>query len=157
MNPIQWVIGLVQWFATGIQFALEHLHAAFATVAPLRAIGAFGLAIIVTTLAIRLLLFPLFGWQLNNARRLQEQQRRIQPQIQEVRRKYKKDPRKTAEELQRVYRENNMSPFSAAQGCLPALVQAPVLYALYYAIRQSTQHLHADLGFLWVSDVSKSA
>jgi YidC/Oxa1 family membrane protein insertase len=145
-NPFQWV--------------LEQLTTAFAGVTPLAAIGPFGIAVIVLTVAIRALLFPVFGWQLRTSRRIQSEQRKVAPQLQELRKKYKGQPQKLSAEMNKVYREHGISPFSGLTGCIPALVQMPVLIGLYQAIRAaSTSHLltNADKGFLWINDVSLSA
>jgi YidC/Oxa1 family membrane protein insertase len=140
------------------QWVLEQLTNAFSAVSVLSAIGSFGLAVIVLTIAIRGVLFPVFAWQLKNTRRIQAEQRRIGPQLQELRKKYKGQPQKLSAEMNKLYHEHGISPFSGLSGCLPLLVQMPVLIGLYNAIRQATQHIeNAHKGFLWISDLSKSA
>ena len=129
---------------------------------PLAHIGALGIAVIITTLGIRTILFPLFAWQLKTSRKMQEQQRLIGPQIAEVRKKFKGQSQKLTEEMQKVYKEHGMSPFSGLSGCLPLLVQLPVIYSLYNGIKSAVTSLtahgaHPDLHFLWLSDVSKSS
>jgi len=145
-NPFQWV--------------LEELSKAFSQVAPLATIGAFGVAVIVLTIAIRAVLFPVFGWQLRTSRRIQAEQRKVAPYLQELRKKYKGQPQKLSQEMNKVYREHGISPFSSLTGCIPALVQMPVLIGLYVSISNATKELtklHISHGFLWISDVSKSA
>ena len=143
--------------ATPFQWVLEHLTTAFTQIGPLDAMGAFGVAVIVLTIAIRTVLFPVFGWQLRTSRRIQSEQRRVAPQLQELRKKYKGQPQKLSAEMNKVYREHGISPFSGLTGCIPALVQMPVLIGLYYSISQATKNLHSGKGFLWISDVSQSA
>jgi YidC/Oxa1 family membrane protein insertase len=129
-------------------------------VAPLATIGAFGLAVIVLTIAIRAVLFPVFGWQLRTSRRIQSEQRKVAPQLQELRKKYKGQPQKLSAEMNKVYREHGISPFSGLTGCIPALVQMPVLIGLYVSINNATRQLsamHISKGFLWITDVSQSA
>jgi YidC/Oxa1 family membrane protein insertase len=127
-----------------IDWALTHLTTYFHDNGVSRSIGAFGLAIIVVTLVIRGGLFPVFAWQLRT-------------QMQEIRKKYKKEPQKLQEEMMKLYREHNISPFSSLTGCLPMLVQLPIIYGLYNGIRSATGSLGGhDLGFLWISDVSQS-
>jgi len=147
------------FLAAPLQWLLEQLTRAFNGVAPLSSIGAFGLAVIVTTIAIRAVLFPVFNWQLRTSRRIQSEQRKVAPQIQELRKKYKKEPQKLSAEMNKVYREHGISPFSGLTGCLPALVQAPVLIGLYNAIRNASApgHLVGHPGFLWISNVSQSS
>jgi YidC/Oxa1 family membrane protein insertase len=143
--------------ASPIDWALTHLTTTRRDYSITRAIGPFGLAVIIVTLAIRALLFPLFGWQLRTQRRIQAEQRLVAPQLQEIRKKFKRDPKKMQEETMKVYREHGISPFSGLTGCLPLLVQLPIIYSLYNGIRSATNDLpHSDLGFLWISDVSKS-
>src|SRR6266852_3308614 len=91
--------------------------------------GDFGLSIVVLTLIIKLLLFPLTLKQLKSMKANQQ----LQPQIQEIRKKYaKKDQQaQQVQALQALYKEYGVSPLT---GCLPMVVQLPVLYGLYYAL-----------------------
>lgn len=87
----------------------------------------YGLAIIVLTVIIKLLLFPLTLKQLKSMKANQQ----LQPKMQEIRKLYAKDSQRQAQEMQALYREFGINPLS---GCLPLLVQLPVLYGLYYAL-----------------------
>jgi YidC/Oxa1 family membrane protein insertase len=139
------------------QYCLEFFTNIFKVIGPLNTIGAFGLAIVVTTIIIRGALFPIFGWQLRTSRRIQSEQRLIAPQLAELRKKYKREPQKLSEEMKKLYAEHQVSPFSSLSGCLPALVQMPVLIGLYRGITNATTHLNGvGKGFLWITDVSKS-
>jgi YidC/Oxa1 family membrane protein insertase len=138
------------------QYCLQFFSNIFASIGPLNTVGAFGLAVIVTTIIIRGALFPIFGWQLRTSRRIQAEQRLIAPQLAELRKKYKKEPQKLSEEMKKLYAEHQVSPFSSLSGCLPALVQMPVLIGLYRGITAATTNLHTGLGFLWIKDVSLS-
>lgn len=99
--------------------------------------GDFGLSIVVLTLIIKLLLFPLTLKQLKSMKANQQ----LQPQIQEIRKKYAKDQQAQVQALQALYKEYGVSPLT---GCLPMVVQLPVLYGLYYAlfdvVRASSYH-----------------
>jgi YidC/Oxa1 family membrane protein insertase len=86
--------------------------------------GDWGMAIILVTLAIRLILLPLTWKQTKSMVELQ----RIQPKIKELQVKYKDDKEKLQEETLKFYQENKVNPFG---GCLPLLLQMPVLFALY--------------------------
>lgn len=89
--------------------------------------GSFGLAIIAFTIIIRVVTWPLTLRQLNSTRAMQS----IQPKIQEIQKKYN-DPKRRQEEIMRVYREAGVNPL----GCLgPMVLQIPILFALFYAIR----------------------
>jgi YidC/Oxa1 family membrane protein insertase len=85
-----------------------------------------GLAIIVLTMIIRLALVPLTRQQLKSSKAMQE----LQPEIKRLREKYK-DQQQQAKALQELYKEKGVNPLA---GCLPLLIQLPVLYGLYYAL-----------------------
>lgn len=84
----------------------------------------FGVAIILLTLIIRLILSPLSIKALGSQKALT----RLQPQIKEIQAKFKDDREKQTREIMEIYRQNKVNPFS---GCLPLLVQLPILIALY--------------------------
>ena len=92
-----------------------------------RTIGDFGLSIIVLTLIVRLILFPLTLKQLRSMKAMQA----LQPQLAEIRKKYK-DQKAQLEATQALYKEYGVNP--VAGSCLPLLVQMPVLFALFYAL-----------------------
>jgi YidC/Oxa1 family membrane protein insertase len=155
-NPLT-IFSILQY---PFQWVLEELVKVFTAVPPLKAIGAFGLSVMVLTIAIRAVLFPVFGWQLRTSRRIQAEQRLVAPQLQELRKKYKKEPQRLSQEMNALYKEHGISPFSSLTGCIPALVQMPVLIGLYQSIRHFTNPgvlAPGDKGFLWISDVTQSA
>lgn len=89
--------------------------------------GSFGLAIIVFTVVMRAIMFPLTLRQLRSSRALSA----IQPKMRELQKKYK-DPRRRSEETMKLYREAGVNPL----GCLfPMLIQMPIWIALYQVIR----------------------
>ena len=90
--------------------------------------GDFALSIIVLTLIIKLVLFPLTLKQLKSMKATQA----LQPQMQEIRKKYAKDQQGQAVAMQALYKEYGVNPVA---GCLPLLIQLPVLYGLFYALR----------------------
>ena len=153
-NPL-WIFGALQY---PFIWVLNELVAAFTAVGPLKFIGAFGLSVMVLTIATRAVLFPVFGWQLRTSRRIQAEQRLVAPQLQELRKKYKKEPQRLSQEMNALYKEHGISPFSSLTGCIPALVQMPVLIGLYQSIRTVTGTLAAaDKHFLWIHDVTQTA
>ena len=88
-----------------------------------------GLAIIAFTILVRLAMFPLTLRQLHHPKALQQ----LQPRIQELNKKYS-DPKRRQEEMMKVYREAGANPI----GCLgPMLLQMPILFALFIAIRRT--------------------
>jgi YidC/Oxa1 family membrane protein insertase len=90
--------------------------------------GDLGLSIIVLTLVIKLVLFPLTLQQLKSMKATQA----LQPQMAEIRKKYAKDQQAQAMAMQALYKEYGFNPLA---GCLPLLIQLPVLYGLFYALR----------------------
>jgi YidC/Oxa1 family membrane protein insertase len=103
-----------------------------------RLFGDFGLSIVVLTLIIKLILFPLTLQQLKSTKANQA----LQPQMQEIRRKYAKDQQGQAIAMQALYKEYGINPLA---GCLPLLIQLPVLYGMYFAfstVLRSTHLLH---------------
>src|SRR5258708_8936812 len=89
--------------------------------------GDLGLSIIVLTVVIRLILFPLYLKQLKSSKAMQA----IQPLIADVKKKYK-DQREQYQAMQAIYKEYGVSP---AAGCLPLLIQLPVLDCLLFALK----------------------
>jgi YidC/Oxa1 family membrane protein insertase len=103
----------------------------------------FGLAIIAVTLLIRLALYPLFVTQIRSQRAMQE----VGPALNELKAKYGKDRQRMAEEQMKLYKERGVNP---AMGCLPLLVQMPILFAMYAAFLQAPTLNGNDLrSILW--------
>ncbi len=114
--------------------------------------GNAGLAIILLTLAIRVVLFPLMHKSTVSMRRMQKLQPKLKA-IQEKYRKHKGDPRMRAkmnEELMELYRVEGVNPMG---GCLPMLVQLPILWALYTVFAYAIELRHAPFVF-WITDLS---
>ena len=89
----------------------------------------FGLAVIIVTVAIRLALYPLYVTQIRSQRAMQE----VAPAMEELKKKYGKDRQRFSQEQMKLYSERGVNP---AAGCLPLLLQMPLLIALYNALLQ---------------------
>jgi YidC/Oxa1 family membrane protein insertase len=89
----------------------------------------FGLAVIIVTVAIRLALYPLYVTQIRSQRAMQE----VAPAMDELKKKYGKDRQRFSQEQMKLYSERGVNP---AAGCLPLLLQMPLLIALYNALLQ---------------------
>lgn len=89
--------------------------------------GDFGVSIIVLTLIIKLILFPLTLQQLKSMKATQA----LQPEMAEIRKKYAKDQQAQAAAMQELYKKYGVNPLA---GCLPLVIQLPVLYGLFYAL-----------------------
>lgn len=87
----------------------------------------YGVAIIIFTLIIKCALLPLMIKQQKSSREMQK----IQPKLKEMQKMYKNDPQKLHAETLRLYQENGVNP---GAGCLPALLQMPILLSLYYVV-----------------------
>lgn len=97
-------------------------------------IPSYGLAIILLTLAVRIILLPLSIKQTRSMREMQ----RIQPEIKKLQAKYKGNRQKMNEELMALYKEHSVNPFG---GCLPLLMQFPVLIGLFYVVRAPLKYM----------------
>ena len=87
----------------------------------------FGFAIIILTVVIRLILYPFTAAQIKSAFQMQK----IAPLMKNVRERYKDDKKKQQEEMMRIYREHKINP---AAGCLPLLIQMPIIFGLYQVL-----------------------
>ncbi len=153
-NPILAVFFWV--LLTPIAVGLDFLYHVFRGFGPTHLIGAFGLAVIALTLALRALLFPLFRYQIRTQRRLQREQQRIAPQLNELRKKYKSDPRRQQQEIMAVYKEHGINPMGQLTGCLPLVLQMPIIYALYGSIHKLTTAHLPGLYFLWIPNLTRT-
>jgi len=84
----------------------------------------FGIAVIILTVIIRIILYPLMIKSIRSQKILSD----LQPKVQEIQRKYKDDKEKQSKELMALYQKEKINPFG---GCLPLLIQLPILIALY--------------------------
>jgi YidC/Oxa1 family membrane protein insertase len=113
--------------------------------------GNLGYGILIVSFLARLALLPLGLRLAKVAQAHQRAMQRIQPELDALRRRYQRNPRRLADETQRVMAREGVSPISVG-GCIGALIQIPVFLALYAAVRQV-----ASLGgrFLWIRDISR--
>ena len=114
--------------------------------------GNYGLAIILATFGVRLIFFPLSQKSMKSMRKMQQ----LQPQMNAIRAKFKgvKDAQKRQEmnvQVMQLYKDNGVSPLG---GCLPMLLQMPVLFGFYAAISVSIISRHAPF-MLWIQDLSQ--
>lgn len=110
----------------------------------------FGIAIIIITLAIRLLLMPLMMKQYKNQQMMKEKMDKLKPEMEDIQKKLKttknqKEQQKLQQEMMGLYQKHGVNPLNI--GCLPMLIQMPILMGFYYAIRGSEEI--ATHSFLW--------
>lgn len=114
----------------------------------------YSMAIIVTTIIFKLLILPLNIKQINSTKKMSE----LQPQMKEIQTKYKNDPQTQQVKLQELYKEHNFNP---AAGCLPLLIQMPILFAFLAVFRDPAKYAFTEPGlyesmnktFLWISNL----
>lgn len=106
----------------------------------------YGIAIIILTLLIKIVLWPLGS----KSYKSMSEMKRIQPLMKEIREKHKNDKKKMNEEVMGLYKTYKINPLG---GCLPMVVQLPVFFALYRMLYQAIELRHAPF-FLWIVDLS---
>lgn len=118
-------------------YALNYLSVLFSN---------FGVGIIILTIFIRILLFPLA----NKSFKSMNSMRLLTPEIKRLRERFKDDKQKMNQEMFALYREKKINP---AAGCLPILIQIPIFFALYKVLFVSIEMRHAPF-FGWIKDLS---
>jgi YidC/Oxa1 family membrane protein insertase len=109
-------------------------------------VGNFGVAILLLTLSIKLVLFPLANKSYESLSKM----RKLQPQMEAIKKAHKDDPAKQQQETMALYQREKINPLA---GCLPILVQIPVFYALYKVLYVTIEMRHAPF-FAWIKDLS---
>lgn len=105
----------------------------------------YGLAIVLMTVVIKMALYPLTAKQVKSMKGLQI----VQPKMKELQEKYKSNPEKLQKEMAILYKEMGVNPLA---GCLPLVVQMPILIGIFYAIRDF--HYVNTPMFLWMKDLA---
>lgn len=126
------------WFAKVLLLSMNFLHGTFGL--------AYGLAIIVITVIIKLLFWPLTRASTRSMKRMQA----LQPQMKALQEKYKDDPKRMNVKLMEFMKENKVSPLG---GCLPMVIQIPVFIGFYQMLQNSIELRGAS--FLWACDLSQ--
>jgi YidC/Oxa1 family membrane protein insertase len=135
-----------------------------------RHIGNYGWAIVILTMVIRILFFPLLYRGQIKMRVMQEKMKRVQPKVKAMRERYHRLEKKEAErgnvgarqklrqemneELMKLYKDEDINPLGSMSGCLPLLLQLPILYA-FYAILSISIELRRAPFMLWIRDLSQ--
>ena len=110
-------------------------------------VGNYGVAIIILTIIVRLVLFPLTFKGMKSMKRMQQ----LSPRMKKLQAKYKNNKEKLNKEMMELYRKNRVNPLG---GCLPMLLQIPVFFALYSSLSSAVELRHAPFMF-WISDLSQ--
>jgi len=109
-------------------------------------VGNFGVAILLLTLTVRLIMFPLA----NKSYESMSKMRNLQPKMEAIKKKHPDDPQKQQQELMALYQKEKINPLA---GCLPLLLQIPVFYAVYKMLYVTIEMRHAPF-FGWLRDLS---
>jgi len=114
-------------------------------------VGNYGISIILFTILVKMVMIPLTIKQTKSMKNMQE----IQPRIKEIQKKYQNDKEKMNEKVMELYKENNVNPFG---GCLPLLIQFPIIIGLFTVLREPENYGFAreivEAGFLWMPSLS---
>jgi len=118
----------------------------------------WGMSIIALTICTRALLIPLTYKSLKGMRALQA----LQPQLKEIKEKYKNDQKRMQQEMMRFYQENKVNPFAS---CIPLIAQLPVFITLFYVLRHELPadigcqagHCGSEASFLFINDLTAKA
>lgn len=126
---VQWMTSLLKWLYS---------------ITELVGIPSFGIAIILLTIIIKTVIYPLTWKQMASMRKTTE----LQPKIQAVQKKYKSDPETMNAKVMELYKENNVNP---ASGCLPLVIQLPIFWALYSSLSNFGNYISdpSQAQFLW--------
>jgi len=128
---IRWIGRLIFWFSNSVLSSVEN----------------WGLRIILVSIALKLVLFPLTTKSFTSMQKMQK----VQPKMKEIQEKYKSDPKKQQAVLQKMYKEEGVNPLG---GCLPLLLQMPVFFALYRVLANAVELRGAPF-ILWITDLSR--
>jgi YidC/Oxa1 family membrane protein insertase len=108
--------------------------------------GGYGIAIIILTIIVKLVFWPVTHKGTESMKRMQK----LQPEIKKLRERYKNDPKKLQEKQMLLYREHKVNPLA---GCLPMLIQIPVFIGLFTVLRSAIELRFTR--FLWIRDLSE--
>ena len=129
--------GFFTWIAKPVFLLLKYLFSL---------LGNWGWAIVVTTILIRIVLYPLTYKGMVSMNKLKE----LSPKIKEIQAKYKGDAQKTNAKMMELYKKHNANPMG---GCLPMLLQIPVFFAIYRVLLNAVELKSAVWAF-WITDLS---
>ncbi len=135
------------WFISIFFFKLmQFIHTALNFIGISDVFGAWGFSIILLTLLVRGVLYPLTKKQYVSMAKM----RLLAPKLNAIKERYKDDRQKFSQEMMRLYQTEHVNPLG---GCLPILIQMPIFIALYWTFMESTELRHSPFIF-WIKDLS---
>ncbi len=135
-------------------FVLTRLFVWFLDVLNKLAFGSWGVAIILLTIIVRLLLHPLSKKSQKNMHRFSKKMQKVKPQMTEIQQKYKDNRMKQNQEVHKLFKEHGINPAQQMGGCLLILLQMPIWIALYRTLYYSIGLRQAS--FLWIEDLTRA-
>lgn len=139
-----------------IDFIVDGVILKFLTFSYTTLVPNYGIGIILLTLIVKLVFYPLTRKQFQAMHAMKQ----LQPQLQEIQKKYKSDPKQLQVNMMQLYKNNNVNPLS---GCLPLLVQLPIFFAIFHGINSDTfsamtHEIDTYSGFIpyWIDDLTQS-
>ncbi|WRD99003.1 membrane protein insertase YidC [Helicobacter pylori] len=129
--------GLITFFAKGVFVLLDYLY---------QFVGNWGWAIILLTIIVRLILYPLSYKGMVSMQKLKE----LAPKMKELQEKYKGEPQKLQAHMMQLYKKHGANPLG---GCLPLILQIPVFFAIYRVLYNAVE-LKSSEWILWIHDLS---
>ncbi len=109
--------------------------------------GSWGLSIILLTVALRIMLYPLNAWSMRSSTQMQT----VMPEVTAIQERHKKDPKKAQEEIIKIYRERGINPLS---GCLPLLIQIPFLIGMFDLLKSTFELRGACFIPGWINNLA---
>ena len=129
--------GIFWWISEPLSWSLNKLSSIF---------GSYGLGIIVLTILVKLILWPLTA----QATRSQKKMQALQGPLSKLREKHKGSPQKLNQEMMKFYKEHKVNPFA---GCWPILIQIPIFLGMFWMLRSAAE-LYGQQ-FMWATDLSE--
>jgi len=136
-NCVETGPGFLKWLSKIFLWAFLFIH---------KLVPSWGLAVIIFAILLKSVLYPLTHKSFESTSKMQK----INPLMKEIQTKYKNDPKKMNDELRALYKEHGVNPMG---GCLPMLLQMPILFAIYPIFRYSINLRQSN--FLWLPDLSE--
>ncbi|MDD3395826.1 MAG: YidC/Oxa1 family membrane protein insertase [Acidaminococcaceae bacterium] len=106
----------------------------------------YGIAIVLMTILVKLLLYPITAKQIKSTKAMME----IQPKMKAIQTRYKDDKVMLNQKLAELYKEEGVNPLA---GCLPLIIQMPIMIGIFYGVRDF--HYAGPSGFLWMQSISQ--
>ena len=129
--------GFLWWLSVPLFYVLDAIHSV---------VGNWGVAIILLTFCVKLVLYPLASASYRSMAKM----KKVMPQMKRLQERHAGDRQKLSQEMMALYKKEGANPLG---GCLPLVVQMPVFLALYWALLESVELRHAPFVF-WIQDLS---